>query len=93
MASKNLTSQTTNGSNSNYSNRTRASTNGSVRTAETRGISETTEQVQAALTESSTKTDSQTTTQTRTTDAGFVITFSVPLRGGIYNSGSANPPL
>jgi len=32
-------------------------------------------------------------TQTQVEDEGGTITFSIPLRGGLYNEGSANPPI
>jgi hypothetical protein len=35
----------------------------------------------------------ETSANTKTADAGVIISFSVPLRGGIYNEGTASPPL
>lgn len=65
----------------------------STGSSETTSKPETSVQVQGAAVSTAAVTNTSATAGARTVDAGISITFSVPIRGGLFNDGSANPPL
>jgi hypothetical protein len=92
MASKVLQKETvypSNGKNSTQRN----GANSVTRNSETSSYPESSVQTTSAENSASTVTNGGTATSRKTADAGIMISFSIPLRGGLYSSGTANPAL